>query len=133
MVQQVRVILNSKVLFEGNEVTEYIGNHSKKFQVVTTPRINDEYIKEILSPGLVHTRLLELGKCHTPKRPVKLNSGQIPGLRKHHANFVLDACSAQSDYLVTRHPEWLDLNDTLKDKGYQLKIVTPEQFLNAIE
>ncbi len=132
MANQTTVVLNSKVLFRESEVFDYIRRHSRKYVVVSTKRVNAEYIKEVLAPERVQTRLIELGKCHVKKQPAHLPIEQIPGLRKKHANFVLDACSAQCDYLITKRQHWLDLNSTLEKLSYPLKIVTPEDFLKGV-
>ncbi len=132
MANQTTVVLNSKILFGESEVFDYIRRHPNKCVVVSTKRVHAEYIKEVLAPELVQTRLIELGKCHTKRQPAHLRIEQIPGLRKHHANFVLDACSAQCDYLVTRRQQWLELNSTLEELSYPLKIVTPENFLEEV-
>lgn len=132
MPQQTTVILNSKVLFGESEVVDYINGHSSQFQLVLTQRITKEYEKEIYSSSLVQTRLIGLGKCVIKKKPAKLNREQIPGLRKHHDSFVLDACSAQCDYLVTKRQQWLELNSVLREMNCRLKIVTPKQFIEEV-
>ena len=132
MAEQVSVILNAKVLFREEEVLRFIRNQAGKLLLVTTKRINREYEQEVKSAMLVQTRLLELRGYHLRRRPGSLRQEEIPGLSKHHASFVLDACSTGSDYLVTRRDEWLELNRTLLERNYSLRIVTPEEFLQEM-
>jgi len=132
MTTQRAVVLNAKVLFHEEEAFRFIKNQGGRLLLVTTERISKEYEKEVKAPNLVLTRLTDLGSYHVRRNPGSLRREDIPGLSKHHANFVLDACSTGSDYLVTRRPQWLALNSTLSGMNYPLRIVTPEEFLQEM-
>lgn len=123
---QIRVILNSKVLFLEDSIFDFIKSHSGRFQVVTTTKVIEEYRKEVQSLQLVLTRLKALGDCHVRGKGGGVQRQQIRGLRKHHQNLVLEACATGCDYLVTRRQEWLDLNETLA--RFHLEAITPERF-----
>lgn len=135
MTRQITVILNAKVLFGDDEIFNFIRSQRGKFMVVATDHIIIEYEREAQSPILVQTRLIELGRYLIKRRASgsSLSREQIQGLGKRHARFVLDACSTQCDYFLTRREEWLKLNSVVSTLKYPLKIVKPEQFLREVE